>query len=487
MEKVIRFQTASLKKMKVNQQVNKAKKTPAPIPDLIPVSALNKSAIASNSKAKKTFPSAVTTEHTTNVKAESKNGIAGEAFNSDLELPGTSSSKFEFSCPSCPFTTSSISYFKRHEAFHKDIPVELECLSCSFMGDNEMQLEKHVMIAHANETSPLCFQCGFLAGDVPSLEAHLIESKHRRTNIPDNLNLREEEETSAEQRTGQNETDEDLPRSARKTRAKLAPSALPYRCKYCNFRGLTENGMNQHWKKLHPNEPLDFDVEPQSAKTDSIKIFYCCSHCGVQGLFEELKKHSKTVHPNLPPKVLRIVGKTQKRKSNSNTQPEVIDLDSPERAPKKLILEAPASKNPMPSASNEGKGKSEVAKVPAARPLARSQQTVFVVAQPQTSKPAITPLDLANEHQITVFVCFACQVEYRSENEVIRHHASDHTNDLALRYVRVEYRKSSDPAETSEEVRRKTFLSTRKSYEISHFNEFFTFRRLLTSGRIRAS
>ena len=185
------------------------------------------------------------------------------------------------------------------------------------------------------------------------------------------------------------------------------PAATPYRCKYCKFRCVSENGINLHWKRCHSLEhPLDFDCESHLTKSDAIKIYYQCQHCQLKDTFLEIKEHCRLVHPNDPVKICRLTASSAKSKNRT----EVSESLGQEEPPTKI------SKLEDDSSTSSSKA-----------------QTVFVVAPPPT------------------FSCVWCNSAFQTEDEVIQHH-SNHLNNVPLRYTRVDVQSSSaeavDPLES---------------------------------------
>ena len=125
------------------------------------------------------------------------------------------------------------------------------------------------------------------------------KTKHSQTSEP--TAMEETEQQSNEQTEPSSQT----------SKKPGKPTALtPYLCKYCKFRCVSENGINLHWKRCHSSShPLDFECESHLLKADSVKIYYQCLHCQDRGTFDEVKEHSRLVHPEMSMKVSRLTGK----------------------------------------------------------------------------------------------------------------------------------------------------------------------------------
>ena len=375
---------------------------------------------ASLPKAKKSCPSSssavkTSTEPSTSSEQVNKSSEPVEVVSVKLEpVETTPTPKATFTCSSCGFTTSSISFFKRHEAFHQNQTAAVfTCLACQLTCSTEVELEEHVKTCHGKEADSLmCLQCGFKAPSKQSLISHFKRLKHTKAS---DANTCEENDNSSVNVPPSAETDaKPVPKSPKKGRSKSVASN-PYACKYCSHKCASENGINLHWKRCHPNQPLDFDFnsELQSQKSVVAKIYYWCLLCGVQGTFDELKEHSKSLHPNGPRKLLRLTGKIRNR-------PDLSKLKLEEPSEKKVCQGIDKQGESVPSTSEEGKTQSPSTSKLQSTASGQNAQTVFVVAQPPST-----------------FVCVWCHMQFQTETEVIKHHGS-HPNNVPLRYKRVD-------------------------------------------------
>ena len=343
-----------------------------------------------------------------------------------VKLEPTASSKTsasEFVCPQCTFTTGTLLQFRKHEASHKNESAkEFSCnfAKCEFQADSELLLETHVRFAHSTEASAICLQCGTKAADNRALLEHFQKTGHSKSNSARDAraDLDMQSEIKEEILNVKKEVNSSPTKMPRKGRSKAFVATLPYRCKHCDFRGASENGINLHWQWCHSadNKPLDFVYEPQPGAETGVKVNYKCQHCNTQGQFEELKKHSESSHPNMEVRIIRITGK--KRPT------ETVDLTSEEPLTKK------SSGDSTPTASTSGEEKQPST----SRPASPGLEVVFVVA-PQPPQ----------------FICNWCQARFTTENEIIRHHI-EHPSSLALRYTRIDHHKSAADGDQQTEV-----------------------------------
>jgi transposase-like protein len=287
------------------------------------------------------------------------------------------------------------------------------CLSCQFVGDSEKLLEEHVVAKHADENTKsgnkICLECGFKATPKQSLVNHQKKTKHTKTNEVATTADDGESEGSVSTLTEVESTPQ--VQQAKKGRTK---TPNPYRCKHCKFSAVNEHGINLHWQRIHlANDlPLDFecDISPEvtAAKPESAKIYYKCQLCSVQpGLYEEMRLHSKTLHPNCPVKIFRI---TSKVKGNQQKEPSVTDSKDLGTPPVKItrVEKAPtASKEAVAATSSTFAVKSQPkhAAKTTAPSTSGSSQTVFVVAPP-ANQPA--------------YACAWCNSKFQQESQVIK-------------------------------------------------------------------
>ena len=285
------------------------------------------------------------------------------------------------------------------------------CLACQFVGDSEKMLEDHVVAIHALENTKsgnkICLECGFKATPKQSLVNHQKKTKHTKTNEVtttdgesegSSITLTEVESTSEVQQL-------------KKSRTK-APN--PYRCKHCKFSAVNEHGINLHWQRIHLSSdlPLDFecDIPPEisAVKPESAKIYYKCQLCSVQpGLYEEMRLHSKTLHPNCPVKIFRI---TSKVKVNQQKEPGVSNSKDSGTPPVKMTRVekvATPSKEAVVATASSFAVKSQPPKLTAKTPspsTSGGSQTVFVVAPP-ANPPA--------------YACAWCNSKFQQESQVM--------------------------------------------------------------------
>ena len=285
------------------------------------------------------------------------------------------------------------------------------CLACQFVGDSEKMLEDHVVAIHALENTKsgnkICLECGFKATPKQSLVNHQKKTKHTKTNEVtttdgesegSSITLTEVESTSEVQQL-------------KKSRTK-APN--PYRCKHCKFSAVNEHGINLHWQRIHLSSdlPLDFECnippEISAVKPESAKIYYKCQLCSVQpGLYEEMRLHSKTLHPNCPVKIFRI---TSKVKVNQQKEPGVSNSKDSGTPPVKMTRVekvATPSKEAVVATASSFAVKSQPPKLTAKTPspsTSGGSQTVFVVAPP-ANPPA--------------YACAWCNSKFQQESQVM--------------------------------------------------------------------
>lgn len=287
------------------------------------------------------------------------------------------------------------------------------CLACQFVGDSEKMLEEHVLAIHALENTKsgnkICLECGFKATPKQSLVNHQKKTKHTKTNEVttttdgesegSSITLTEVESTSEVQQL-------------KKSRTK-APN--PYRCKHCKFSAVNEHGINLHWQRIHLSSdlPLDFecDIPPEisAVKPESAKIYYKCQLCSVQpGLYEEMRLHSKTLHPNCPVKIFRI---TSKVKVNQQKEPGASNSKDSGKPPVKMTrvekVATPSKEAVVAATSSSFAVKSQPPKLTAKTPspsTSGGSQTVFVVAPP-ANPPA--------------YACAWCNSKFQQESQVM--------------------------------------------------------------------
>ena len=311
------------------------------------------------------------------------------------------------------FEDVDLSSNKNNDKETKSLP----CLSCQFTADSEQLLEEHVVAIHAsvctNSGKQICLECGFKATAKNSLVSHQKKTKHSKSNVLPSVKL--ESEPSDSSKRVAVETEDTTTPSAKKARTK---PLHPFRCKHCNFSSITEHGMNLHWQRLHSpcQLPLEFDCdlppEVTAAKPESAKIYYRCQLCPVKpGLYDEMREHAKTLHPNSPFRPFRVTSKVRHKPEPSAN---VSGVQGPEPAAKiareevtiSLVKEAPASTSP----SLVSPSKRQLPKLTPISPspvASGSSQTVFVVAP---APPSAQP----------VYTCVCCRAKFVQENQVQR-------------------------------------------------------------------
>lgn len=286
----------------------------------------------------------------------------------------------------------------------------LNCLVCSFLADSEQSLEDHVVATHANENTKagnkICLECGFKATPKQSLVNHQKKTKHSKTNdVPTTPDDTESESSSSLLTETENPVQQ--PKRGR------TKTPNPYRCKHCNFSALTEHGMNLHWQRIHSASelPLDFEcdipAEISAAKPESAKIYYKCQLCSVQpGLYEEMREHSKALHPNSPAKIFRITSKVR-------IPPESPSADASKAPgpPAKMVRDekiATSSKEITLLSPPVQIGQPPPPKLtikPSGPTTTSNSQTVFVVAPPQLQP-------------IPAYTCAWCNAKFQQESQV---------------------------------------------------------------------
>ena len=290
---------------------------------------------------------------------------------------------------------------------------KLNCLSCSFSAESEQLLEEHVVATHANENTKagnkICLECGFKANPKQSLLNHQKKTKHSKTNeLPAATTSDDAESESSSSILTETENMIQQPKRGRPK----APN--PYRCKHCNFSALTEHGMNLHWQRIHSASdlPLDFEcdipAEVSAAKPESTKIYYKCQLCSVQpGLYEEMREHSRVLHPNSPAKIFRITSKVRYPLESPNA-----DTSKNSEPPTKLVRDEKTSTSsktvtplsPPVQIVNQPQPPKLTIK-PSGPAASASSQTVFVVAPPQLQV-------------IPAYTCAWCNAKFQQESQV---------------------------------------------------------------------
>lgn len=336
------------------------------------------------------------------------------------------------SCPEKPIVIT-VNLESLSETSFSPIKKTWNCLCCHFVSNSAQLLEEHVVASHANDNTKsgnkICLECGFKATPKQSLITHQKKSNHSKTNeLPTTATEDDEIESLATAVTETENTSQLVQLQQLKKGRTKTPN--PYRCKHCKFSAVNEHGINLHWQRIHSASdlPLDFEcdipLEITAAKPESAKIYYKCQLCPVQpGLYEEMRLHSKTLHPNCPIKIFRI---TSKVKSNQQKEPATSDVQGKDSGPAPKIVRV--EKNLTPSRETVATPSSSVAiksQPPKLTPktpgpiTSGNAQTVFVVA-PSANQPT--------------YACAWCNSKFQQESQVIRHHATHPTN-IPLRYT----------------------------------------------------
>lgn len=287
------------------------------------------------------------------------------------------------------------------------------CLCCQFVSDSAQLLEEHVVTSHADNSTKsgnkICLECGFKATLKQTMLMHQKKSRHSKTNeLPttDDVEIELISITEVE-----NTTQLVQVQQVKKGKTK---TPNPYRCKHCKFSAVNEHGINLHWQRIHsPSDlPLEFEcdipAEINAAKPESAKIYYKCQLCAIQpGLYEEMRMHSKTVHPNCPVKIIRI---TSKVKSNQQKEPVASDVHGIDAGPATKIVRVEKNlvqiREVAPTPSSSVAIKSQPPKLTPKTPgpiTSGNAQTVFVVA-PSGNQPT--------------YACAWCNSKFQQESQV---------------------------------------------------------------------
>lgn len=320
------------------------------------------------------------------------------------------------SCPEKPIVIT-VNLESLAETSFSPIKKTWNCLCCHFVSNSAQLLEEHVVASHANDSTKsgnkICLECGFKATPKQSLITHQKKSNHSKTNeLPTTATEDDEIESLATAVTETENTSQLVQLQQLKKGRTKTPN--PYRCKHCKFSAVNEHGINLHWQRIHSASdlPLDFEcdipLEITAAKPESAKIYYKCQLCPVQpGLYEEMRLHSKTLHPNCPIKIFRI---TSKVKSNQQKEPATSDVQGKDSGPAPKIVRV--EKNLTPSRETVATPSSSVAiksQPPKLTPktpgpiTSGNAQTVFVVA-PSANQPT--------------YACAWCNSKFQQESQV---------------------------------------------------------------------
>lgn len=314
------------------------------------------------------------------------------------------------------------------EPVKEQITSVAHCLSCNIPAESQTLLEEHIIAKHANEPD-VCLNCGFKAHSKHSLSDHQSKTGHIKTRLAE----------SAEADDGDDELTSEVSASPSKptTGKGKKVSSKAFKCPQCSFCGATKHGLNLHSQRCHPSPKPSPDPErnnppSQNKKSEPARIFYKCHYCGVSGIIkahffqsyssrclllvvsigtlDELKEHSKALHPNLTAKLFRLTS-TKSRPSVNQLKGPGVDETTEEPPIKKSRTETTV----VSHADNAGQSTSSVSeseppktatKKIASSSTASSRQPVFVVASPPPPPP--TPS----------YTCVCCMSRFFKESEV---------------------------------------------------------------------